>query len=280
MTKQAPKPIQPKAKAIEDDDGWGMADTIRILIYGDSGSGKTTLASTFPGPITWLICSGGNRPGELKSIDTPANRKKIKPRVITSMAAFPGLLDEAAQREGTTVLDHASGLSDLILKEILGLEKLPEQKGWGMATQQQYGQLGQQCKEALRAILNLPGNVVILAQQRSFGGKDDGGNPDLVAPTVGASLTPSVTGWLNPAVDYVVNTFKMPKFKEVLSGPGKTPTMIRDKGVNYCLRTGPSDVYQTKFRMPVDEGRELPEFITLDPPSSGYDQIMALIKGG
>ncbi len=258
-----------------EHDPWGLSDTLHVLIYGQSGSGKTTLAATFPDPILWLLCSGGNRPGELKSVDTPRNRQRIRPKVVETMSGFADLLSDAGSA-ATVVLDHASGLADLILKEILGLEKLPEQKGWGMATQQQYGQLGMQCKEALRALLNLPSNVVILAQERTFGGKDDGPvAEDAVKPTVGASLTPSITGWLNPACDYVVNTVRIPKFKEVPDGPGKPPKLVRDKGVDYCLRVGPHETYMTKFRMPVEEGRELPEFI-VDPT---YDKIRALIKG-
>lgn len=252
---------------------WELSDNIKILIYGRSGTGKTTLWATFPKPIKALICSGGINPGELKSIDTPEYRKSIDPRIIQSTDQVRSILDRVeSSGAATLVLDHASGLQDLTLKEILGLEELPAQKSWGMATQQQYGQSSLMCKELFRAMLNLSCNVVIVAQERTFG---DEVNSDIITPTVGAALTPSVTGWLNPACDYVVQTFIRPKmvYGKTKVGNSEIVTAKRGKGVEYCLRTEPHDVYMTKFRVP--KGRFLPEVI-VDPT---YDKIVQLIRG-
>jgi hypothetical protein len=250
-----------------------------MLIYGRSGTGKTTLWSTFPGPIKACICSGGVNPGELKSIDTPENRKKIDPKVIDHTDQINEIIDEAkAGGIGTFVLDHGSGMQDLTLKQILGLEELPAQKSWGMASQQDYGQSSLMCKELFRAMLSLPCNVVIVAQERTFGNNDD---PDsILTPTIGAALTPSVTGWLNPACDYVVQTFIRPKMltstKTVKVGNKTKDVSVtaRGKGVEYVLRTEPHDIYQTKFRKP--KGQPLPDVI-IDP---SYQKIVQLIKAG
>ena len=257
-------------------DPWGSLDVLKIMIYGRSGTGKTVLASKFPAPLTWLICSGGDRPGELRSINTPENRRRITPKVITSFDQFReevGALRKSASPEGTVVLDHASGFADLVLAAIIG-KPVPAQKSWGLASQQQYGQLALQCKEAFRELLSLPCSVVILAQERVFGGKEDGGDPDILKPTVGAALTPSVTGWLNPACDYVAQAFIRPRMKSVSMTVGKdTVTMMeRDKGVEYCLRVGPHDVFQTKFRVPGGVKEE----VIVDPT---YEKIVKLIKG-
>lgn len=242
-------------------------------MYGQSGTGKTTFAATFPDPILWLVCSGGNRPGELKSIDTPANRARITPKIIHDTAAVREYLREAGDY-ATVVLDHATGLADLILKELLHVEELPAQKGWGLASQQQWGQVALQCKEYFRAMLNLPNHVVILAQERTFGGKDDGLDPELVRPVVGAALTPSVTGWLNPACDYVVQTYKRPRTEVITTVvAGKTlRTTQRVKGLDFCLRVEPHDVYTTKFR--------LPGGVQIDAiPNPSYDKVLALVEG-
>lgn len=256
-----------------NDDIWGQIDTLRMLLYGESGSGKTTLWATFPGPILALICSGGRKPGELRSINTPEYRKKITPRIVNSSDDLAKYLEEA-ENYATVVLDHSTGLADMKLKEILGIDELPVQKSWGMASQQQYGQLSIQCKESFRALLNLPGNIVIVAQQRTFGGETDG-NSEAIAPTVGAALTPSVTGWLNPACDFVVQMFKRAKMvrKEAEIGGKKVVTWERGKGIEYCLRTEPHDIYQTKFRIP--KGQPLPDVI-VDP---SYEKILKLITG-
>lgn len=248
-------------------------DGIKILLYGRSGTGKTTLWSTFPGPILSIICSGGINSGELRSIDTPANRKKISSVQLQSIAEFAEVINYVHSEGGfqTVVLDHASGLQDLTLKEILGLEELPAQKSWGMASQQQYGQSSLQTKEALRSLLNLDCNVVIIAQEREFNTDSDN---DLLEPTVGASLTPSVVGWLNPACDYVCQTFIRPKLVEVKSKVGGkiVKTTKRGKGVEYCLRTEPHDVFITKFRVP--KGTPLPDVI-VDPD---YNKIKSLLS--
>lgn len=275
VTKQKPKVPPPTLTSKSEESAWDLvSDSVRILVYGTSGSGKTTLASTFPEPILWLICSGGNKPGELKSIDTPENRKRITPRIIKSTDQLKGYLADS-DRYATKVLDHASGLSDLILKEILKLDELPAQLSWGLASQQQYGQLALQCKEYFRALLNLPGNIVILAQERTFGGKEDGMSSDIIQPTIGASLTPSVTGWLNPACDYVVQTFKRPRMVTKTSkiGGKDVASTVRGKGVDYCLRCEPHDVYMTKFRIP--KGLPLPDVI-VDP---SYQKIQEAIRG-
>ncbi len=270
-----------------NDDAWGAAAGMRMLVWGQTGTGKTTLASTFPDPILWLVCSGGKRPGELKSIDTPENRKRIRPVILGSVGdlfneVWGSLINPSPVRcysdinkykchYSSVVLDHASGLQDMAFREILGLEELPVQKGWGMATQQQYGQLAAQVKDAMLKLLNLSANVVILAQERVFG---EDSNSDIIRPTVGAALTPSIASWLYPSCDYVVQTFLQPKkVRSVMNVAGKeVVTERRDKGVDYCLRVGPHDVYQTKFRLP--RGITLPEYI-VDPSYQGLQNLIA-----
>ena len=256
--------------------GFSPDDGIRILLYGRSGTGKTTLWATFPGPILAVVCSGGQRPGELRSVDTSEYRKKISQVALESTTEFGQLIEHAREsdRFSTVVLDHASGLQDLTLKEILGLDRLPAQKGWGMATQQQYGQSSLMCKETFRDLLSLECNVVIIAQERTFG--DDNNTSELLAPTVGAALTPSVTGWLGPACDYVCNTYIRPKMEQTRTKVGDKEIIgqKRGKGVEYCLRVEPHDVYMTKFRVPKGSVglRDI-----VDPT---FAKIQKLIQGG
>lgn len=254
-------------------DGWpDQSDGIKINVYGRSGTGKTTLWATFPGPILCLICSGGKRPGELRSIDTAEYRKKITPRVLRESTQVRENIEDVGEFQ-TVVLDHASGLQDMVLKEILGIEELPAQGSWGMAKQQDWGTAAMQVKEILRALLSLRCNVVVIAQEREFNTDTES---ELVMPYVASAMTPSVVGWLNPACDYICQTYIRPKMvQQKVSVAGKEQvTLKRGKGVEYCLRTAPHDVFTTKFRVP--RGVELPESI-VDPT---YDKIMELIRGG
>lgn len=276
ISKQSAKPSSKPAPSKNGSDSvWDAVQTVRMLLYGSSATGKTTFAASHPGRIKWLICSGGKKPGELRSIDTPENRKRIHPVVLNSSDDFrneiAGLDDYDA-----VVLDHASGFADILLKEILGVDELPEQRGWGTASQQQYGQLSMQCKESFRALLNSPCDIIIVAQERVFGGTDDGVGSEIIKPTVGAALTPSVTGWLNPACDYVVQTFKRQKMKEVKSKIGdKVHTTYQPTtGVDYCLRTGPDGTYQTKFRMA--DWERVPDVIV----NPTWKKFLDVIEGG
>ncbi len=268
-----------------------VADPYRNFIAGGSdgfavhNSGKTTFASTFPGPILWLIISGSGRPGELKSIATPENKRKIRPVIIRSQQHFSEEIEASAGKYAGVVVDHATGFADMVIKELLGLKKVPLSKyrtagkgeSWSLVSMQQYGQLAVICKETFRNLLELPGNIVFIAQERSFGGKEEGVDPEVIRPTVGPALTPGIAGWLMPACDYVVQTYKRPRLREVettLPDGERVTQLERVPGTDYCLRTGPHDVYITKFRIP--KGLELPEAI-VDP---SYDKMLALINGG
>lgn len=265
---KAPSVID-RIKGIEFEE-----EGLKLLVYGRSGTGKTTFWSTFPGPILCIVCSGGSKPGELRSIDTPELRKKIQTVTLEKVAEMETLLRyvEEEKKFKTVILDHASGFQDMTLKEILGLEELPVTKSWGTATQEEYGRSTTQCKESFRRMLSLSGNVILVAQEREF--KVEGAE-DIIRPTIGAALTPALTGWLNPACDYVVQTFIRPRMEKVVSkiGGKDVVTWKRGKGVDYCVRTEPHDVYATKFRVP--KGHPLPDSIT----NPSYEKIMAIIQG-
>lgn len=240
---------------------------LKMNVYGRSGTGKTTFACTFPKPLLIVGAEDGT-----KSVHNVSGVEFV--RLDTS-----GEVEDIAlaQKDGgrwkTIVIDSASSLQDMIMKEILGLEKLPAQRSWGMATRDQWGQCAIQTKELLRALLDLDCNVLVLAQEREFNTETEG---ELLMPFVGSALTPSVTGWLNPACDYIVQTFirEQSVVKKIKLG-----TKVVDKttttGIKeYCLRTGPDAVYTTKFRLP--KGTPLPDVVV----DADYSKVLKLIQGG
>lgn len=266
---------------------------IQVLLYGRSGSGKTTLWGTFPKPILAVVCSGGKKPGELRSVMTPENKGKIfqvileRSQEIHDLAEYvtegtrPGSHSLRSQDTSlaaetgkfrTVVLDHAGGLENLVLKEVLGLDEMPQQRSWGIASQQQYGQCTFQCKELILKLLNLDTNLVVVAHERTFKGDDDS---DVIQPHVSTALTPSLTGWLVGAFDYVGQTFLRQKVemkvRKIAGQEVERP--VRTGGVEYCLRTGPDATYATKFRVP---GRPPPDVIV----NPTYEKIVSVINGG
>jgi len=119
-----------------------------------------------------------------------------------------------AEKYDTLVLDHITGFYDLILKEVLGITEIPVQKSWGLATMQQYGEVGVKFKEIMRALLSYNGNVVLVAGERMFGTKEEGQFSELMQPTVGCALTDKLAGWVNQGCDYICQTFIRPKMEQ------------------------------------------------------------------
>jgi len=243
---------------------------VRMNLYGRSGTGKTTLACTFPKPLLHIVCSAIGL-GESLSI---RGVKDVHDVELHSSEEVVQLAELVARERNyvTVVLDHATGLQDLVLREIMGITELPVQKSWGMASREQYGQCAMKTKEYLRKLLSLGCHTVIVAQEREF--ESEGGG-DLLAPYVASALTPSVTGWLNPACDYISQTFLRPGTvtKKVKLGGKTVSTQQRTGSAEYCARTGPDAVYATKFRLP--KGTSLPDYI-VDPD---FDKLYRLIQG-
>lgn len=263
-----------QAGTLEFPEGLGL----KIALYGRSGSGKTTLASTFPGQILYLTCDGGaNTLGELRSVFTPTNVKKIKRFNMTESVQLRQFAEELESSDlfSTVVLDTATSYQHLILRELLELDELPPQLSWGIASQQQWGQCSLQTLENLRYILNTNKNVVIIAQEREFEPMMDSGSGTAVMPYIGPAMTPKAVGWLNAAVDYLGQTFIRKEVKAVVTKmAGKETVTQKETGkFEYCLRVGPHDMFTTKFRLPN---------ATVDCiVSPTYEKIMEMIlKGG
>jgi hypothetical protein len=244
---------------------------IKINIYGQSGTGKTRFWSSFPKPILALICSGGQETRSIVDVPDIEEMELLTPLDINDVCE----LQNAEKTYKTIVLDHASAFQDLILTKLLGIDTLPAQMTWGVATREQWGQVSIQFKEYVRNLLKLHCNVVIVAQERVFNGSDEGSDTGIIKPTVASALSPSIKDWLNPNVDYVCQTFIRQKIEEntIKIGTKEKKTKSVVEGVEYCLRTAPSPVFASKFRAVL--GTEIPDCIV----NPTYAKLMSLISG-
>ena len=260
--------------------GESLEDGYKIILYGDTATGKTTTWATWPGPILAIICSGGFKPGELRSVNTVENRTKIDTVTLNQASEMKTILDNAhklGKTYKTFVLDHVTGLQDLALKDVMNLDELPPQKSWGFATREDYGAATLMTKEYLRSLLNLPGHVIIIGQERVFGGKSEESGDDAIGvATIGVAVTPSLSKWLNPACDYILQHFKRRKMiqRKVKVGNQEIVKLEPTNEIEYCARCEPHEVYSTKFRVP--KGRKLPDVIV----NPTYEKIHAVIQGG
>ena len=273
ITKQTTRPIK-RGSSIGVLGGvipvGDMPETgMKVCLYGRSKTGKTSLACTWSKPLLILGTEDGTKSVRgVKDVDflRLAHSSQVEEAAVAVAGAY-----------STVVLDTAGGLQDMILKEILGLEDVPIEKSWGMAGRDQWQTCGAQVKERLRNLLGLADragtHVVVIAHERNF--NDEGGS-DLIFPTVGAALTPSVTGWLNGACDYLCQTFlrEETKARTVKAGKTETAVAVRTGRVEYCLRVGPHPIYQTGFRRPHVAGEVMPDVI-VDP---SYDEVLKRIQ--
>lgn len=288
IERQTMRPVVVKDEA---GDAWDYADKFSMMVYGVSGTGKTTFWSSFPGPVLALIC--GKRSEEMRSIDTPENRKKIKPMMCSTGEHIEKCLELAAKGDyETVVLDHGTSLRQVLLREELGVEQLLQNR-WGLATRDNYYAVALKMKEILTRFLDLQAYRVIVAQEKDHNEDEEGGIEkselldDMQVASYGGDFSASVIRWLNPECSYIVQTFKRPKMvrveKEVkLAGKVKkvweTERAIGKGGkgeVEYCLRVAPHDIAITKFRMWKDGTKELPGAI-VDPT---FAKVMAVIRG-
>lgn len=278
VTKQSavvkPAAVKPKANG-QVSSVWDLLDAnVKLSLYGRSGTGKTTFWGLAPKPIKALICTGGDVPGELRSLDTPENRKLITPVLIESTEQF----NEEVEKGGsyaTWVLDHGSGFQDMVLKEILGLDEAPAQRPILGGNKKVWGDVAIRCKEAWRKFLNIRANIIFVCHERVFSNDDEEGS-EVIAPVTGSALTPSMANWLNGKCDYICQTFLRRKreLKTItVNGEQVQQWMDVPGTVEYCLRTGPSPTYYTKFRRA--SKKPLPELIA-DPD---WSKLLKLIQG-
>ena len=107
-------------------------------------------------------------------------------------------------------------------------------------------------------------NLCFIAHERTF---DTGDEEDQsLEPSVGARVMPSVTSFIDGAVDAIGSTF-------IKEGHTKKNGK-RVRRVDYCMRIGPHAYYSTKVRRPVESG-PLPELI-INP---SYQKIRDLTAG-
>lgn len=262
-TKNKPVSISSKIMPLADlpDEG------IKLCVYGKSGTGKTRFLSTFAedGPLLHIICSS-NGMNEARSI------KGTKDVFCAELEKPEELMELATSGDFQTIaLDHVTGFCDLVLANLMGVTRLPEQGSWGLAKREQYQQMGLQVKTYLRELMDLPKNIIIVGQERAFDTVEEAG--DTLMPYVSVAATPSVAGWIAPAVDYMCQTFKRRGVKEVKKKFGDREVITKEETgtKEFCLRVGPDTTYITKFRVP--PGVELPD-VVVDP---SFSKIKPLI---
>ncbi len=250
-------------------------DGAKVLIFGNSKTGKSRMAATFPKPLLIIGTQDGTQSiPDMKGIDFV---------LIKSSDEFGEIVESLPGKYKSAALDLASGLQDLITKEVLGLDEVPVQRTYGMTGgpgqdgRQIWGAIGMQFKERMKRFLALADrermDLCVIAHERNFS-DDPAAQSDLIMPTIGAALTPSAAGWLHAECDILVQAFKRQQMKVTEDKVGEKKISVRRPTgkIEYCLRIGPHPIYLTELRRRRTDA--LPDAI-VDPT---FAKLMALVR--
>lgn len=253
---------------------------LKFNFYGRNGTGKTTLACTFPKPLLLIGFEDGEE--SVRKTEGVDFVRVYETQDLFTLAAAVRNKDRIASGGGhyvTTVLDTATSLQDLVLKEILGLDDVPVQLAWGTVSQTQYRQRSEKLKEFLRLFLTVRHqNVVVLGQEKNHTDINEGdGRPmdgEVLAPFIATSIGKSPCGYLHDNVDYICQTYTRNVIiqEEVTVGKNKVTMNKKTDDIEFCLRFQKAHpTYAAKVR--ADRDIDLPDVI-VDP---NYETIAALL---
>lgn len=163
-----------------------VAPTMNILLYGPGGTGKTVNACSAPGPI--LV---GNAEGEsaLRFARGKWGDEKIHEKAITCAKDLDDIFVHVRDgcEEQTLVIDSVGEIYQRLVEELAGS---------GRASLQNYGDVNTKIERFVRAVKDLPINVVLIAHEQLD--EDDGSS--IKRPATGGKKLPEK---LVAAVDVV-----------------------------------------------------------------------------
>ncbi len=238
------------------------------VIYGRAGTGKTTLAATFPGPTLLLDVRD-------KGTDSISDCDHVDIRDVETWDDFEityWYLRNSTHKYKTVVIDTMTQVQNMLVEEFtIEKGKSAEKAGdWGTLTKKDWGEIVSRIKIWIMNFRDLPMDVVFLAQDRAFN-VDDEEDESEVTPEIGPRLSPSVRATINAAVAIIGNTYIRQRIRRKKNK--KTKKITEEEITEYCLRIGPSAIYDTKVRKP--KGIVPPDFL-VDPT---YEDFIELIKG-
>jgi hypothetical protein len=163
-----------------------VAPTLNILLYGPGGTGKTVNACSAPGPV--LV---GNAEGEsaLRFARGKWGDDKIHEKAISCAKDLDDIFVHVREgcEEKTLVIDSVGEVYQRLVEELAGS---------GRASLQNYGDVNTKIERFVRAIKDLPINVVLIAHEQLD--EDDGAS--IKRPATGGKKLPEK---LVAAVDVV-----------------------------------------------------------------------------
>ncbi len=281
-----------------------LNDFIRMSIYGGNRTGKTTLACDFPKPLLLIQfepnkTGGGMSIRKVKGVICQRYTSSKEGLLLCKQLHETGgripqrFLPELAKQGihgkefATYVIDGVTSYQDIILQEVMGWAKLPEQLSFGMVGKERYQERAEKVKEGLRPFTDLPGHTIFLAKEKDHNpNREDYASLNKLRSSLlsesffAEDVGGSVAGWLHDECDYIGRLYLA---KEIITT--RTPikglkgqitwneTQEETGRIVRRLRTLYHPNFAAGFRS--SEPSKVPEHI--DEPT--YSKIQAVIDG-
>ena len=234
---------------------------LTFLFYGRSGTGKTTLCGTFPGSI--LLLDFGER-----GTDSVSDHDDLDVLRITSWDQFEEVfweLKEGDHSYKSVIIDALPGVQQLAINQAKSLARKRESD---QTSQRDMGEATKLMSTWLYNYRDLKEDGISVAYNAHDRIREtDSDDEDSISPEVGPNVMPSISKSLMGAVDVIGVTFIRVKKEKKQMG------VATKRNVDYCLRIGPHEIFNTKIRVP--KNIEVPELI-VDPT---FDKIVSVMKG-
>jgi hypothetical protein len=160
-----------------------------VLLYGPPKSGKSTAAATAPGPILWVNAEGPGALGYARKIAAERGTSLLEVRIGRGADARQVLRDvlkhvqaDAEPHVETVVIDTVAKVREALIGQIV--------VAGAKNSLQQFGEVAKIIREFVRALRDLPVNMVLLAHQDV----SDADGDRIVRPLVGGALTEELPG--------------------------------------------------------------------------------------
>lgn len=254
--KKKPTSILDKIQPVSE-----LETNLVMLVYGRSGTGKTAFGATFPKPCLFIDTNE-------RGTETIKQVEEVDVVRITEWAEMDELYwalerNETEVEYASIVIDQVTNLQDIGMAEVRRRARKGRDE---LFTQKMWGQLSGMIKQSISDWRELADryHILFIAHERIDEPGDD--EDELIEPSIGARVMPSVGSFLDGAVDSIGSTYIKERWE--------TEDKEEVRHVDYCMRLGPHAFYSTKIRRPPTAG-PIPEFIV----DATFDKIRHLIAG-
>jgi len=229
-----------------------------------------------------------NRTGGAKSVTKIPGVKYLR---VDSIKKAVDLADELNSRQHpykTVVLDSATSLQDIALKESLGVQSIPEILSFGLISEEQYRGRSEKAREVMRPYLNGSHNTVVLVKEKDHNRDKSDRRPAVVrSQWVESMMGPDLGGatalWLSDVCDYICRLSIEKEVKSItttkkVNNIPQTVTEEKETGRTLRrLRVKLHPNYIAGIRS--SDPDTVPEYIDCQTPQEMYDKMISVFKG-